>query len=233
MRQFNKLLGDSGAFRGYPTNGPIVMVISEQLAMKQPKQEAEELVTVREFFQLIPDGQKADLIDGAIYMASPDSRRSNSLTRFLVTLLDGYNGAKQLGGEVFVNRFAFRLSKVRAPEPDVSYVRPERVHLLRKMGMKGGPDVGIEIVSRDSRTRDYGEKKQLYQKARVEEYWIIDPLQQRAEFHRLRNKRYELVLLENNHIFRSQVIPGFWLDVGWLLAKPLPNSYLCLQEILR
>ena len=42
-----------------------------------------------------------------------------------------------------------------------------------------------------------------------------------------------MVPLEDNHLFRSTVIPGFWLDVNWLLAKPLPNSYACLQELLR
>jgi Uma2 family endonuclease len=203
------------------------------MAMKRPSKLAEDLVTVDEFFDLVPDGQKADLIDGVIYMASPDSRRSNSLTAFVALLLNVFNQAKQIGGEVFSSRFAFRLTKLRAPEPDVAYVRPERVHLIREMGMKGGPDIAVEVVSRDSRTRDYGDKKRIYQKAGVEEYWIIDPLQNRVEFHRLENGRYELVPLEANDIFRSQILPGFWIKVSWLLAKPLPNAYACLQELLR
>ena len=201
--------------------------------MKRASEVADDLVTVNEFHRLVPDGQKADLIDGVIYMASPDSRRSNSLTKFLSSLMHMYYEAKDLGGEVFVTRFAFRLTRYRAPEPEVAYVRPRRVHLIREREMKGAPDIAVEVVSRDSRSRDYGEKFQLYQKAGVEEYWIIDPLQNRAEFHRLRNKTYELVPLEANRIFRSQVLKGFWLDVNWLLAKPLPNAYQCLQEILR
>jgi Uma2 family endonuclease len=201
--------------------------------MAQRSRLADDLISVREFYGLVSDGQKADLLDGVIYVASPDSRRSNTLTGFIDFLLRGYNAAKNLGGQVFVTRFAFRLSKYRAPEPDVSWVRAERLHLVSEREMRGGPDVTVEVVSRDSRARDYGEKKQTYQRARVPEYWIIDPLQQRAEFHRLREKRYELVPLEANHIFRSEVIPGFWLDVEWLLAKPLPNAYQCLQQILQ
>jgi endonuclease/exonuclease/phosphatase family metal-dependent hydrolase len=38
--------------------------------------------------------------------------------------------------------------------------------------------------------------------------------------------------LEENRIFRSSVIPGFWLDVNWLLARPIPKAYHCLEEIL-
>jgi hypothetical protein len=51
--------------------------------------------------------------------------------------------------------------------------------------------------------------------------------------HRLANKQYVLVALEANQIFRSQVLPGFWLDVNWLVARLLPNAYQCLLEILR
>src|SRR5437773_9356811 len=139
------------------------------------------LVTVREFFRLVPDGQKADLLDGIIYRSPADSRRSNSLTGFLEFLLRGYNDAKSLGWEVFVNRFAFKLSTYRAPEPDVAYVRAGRAHLIGEMAMKGGPDIAVEVVSRESRNRDYGSKKLIYEKSGVREYWIIDPLKKHSE----------------------------------------------------
>lgn len=201
--------------------------------MTRPSKAAPGRVTADEFYRLVPDGQKADLLDGVIYRASPDSRRSNDLTGFLDALLRTYNDAKGIGGRVFVTRFAFRLTTYRAPEPDVAYVRPERLHLLQEREMRGGPDLAIEIVSRDSRSRDYGEKKQVYEKAGVAEYWIVDPLQERVEFHRLRGQRYEAAPLQAKHIFRSRVLPGFWLDVNWLLAEPLPSVYACLQQILR
>lgn len=193
---------------------------------------ANDSVTVDEFFRLVSDGQKADLLDGVIYMASPDTRRSNRLTNFISTLMENYVAIKDTGGQVFVTRYAFILTDVRAPEPDVAYVAPERTHLIEERGMRGGPDIAAEIVSRDSRTRDYVEKHQAYRDAGVKEYWIIDPLQHRVEFLRLREGSYELVPLEANRIFRSSVLPGFWLDVDWLLADSLPNSYHCLQEIL-
>ncbi len=201
--------------------------------MKRPSKATEDRVTVSEFYRLVPDGQKADLIDGVIYMASPDTDRSNDLTVFVGFLVRGYNSAKKLQGRVFLSRFSYRLTKYRVPEPDVGYVRRERVHLITRREMKGAPDLAVEIVSRDSVTRDYRDKKALYEEAGVSEYWIIDPLKQRVQFFRLQNGRYELVPLEAGHIFRSEVLPGFWLDVNWLLAEPLPDDYECLQEILR
>jgi len=190
-----------------------------------------DLVTVEEFYCLVPDGQKADLIDGVIYMASPDTRRSDRLGGFIKFLMQGYAAVQGLG-EVYGSRFAFELSQFRAPEPDAAFVRTERLHLVSERRMVGGPDIAVEIVSRESRQRDYGEKKQLYADAGVSEYWIIDPLQRRVEFHRLHAGRYEPVPLEQNRIFRSAMLEGFWLDVEWLLAEALPNEYQKLQEIL-
>ena len=190
-----------------------------------------DLFTVEEFYCLVPDGQKADLIDGVIYVASPDTRRHDRLGGLLRFLMQGYAEARGLG-EVYGSRFAFELSELCAPEPDVAFVRSERLHLVDERRMVGGPDIAVEIVSRDSRQRDYGEKKQLYAEAGVTDYWIIDPLQKRAEFHCLSAGRYELLPLGHNRIFRSTVLRGFWLDVEWLLAEPLPNAYEKLQEIL-
>ena len=190
-----------------------------------------DLVTIEEFYCLVPDGQKADLLDGVIYLASPDTRRSDRLSGFIKFLLQGYADIRGLG-EVYGSRFAFELSQFRAPEPDIAFVRTERLHLVSERRMVGGPDIAVEIVSRDSRQRDYGEKKQLYAEAGVSEYWIVDPLQRRVEFHRLHAGHYELVPLEHNHIFRSVVLEGFWLEVEWLLTDPLPKAYEKLQEIV-
>lgn len=200
--------------------------------MSKPSNLAQDLVTVEDYFRLVPDGQKADLIDGVIHMASPDSRRSNELTGFVEFLLRGFVKARRIGGRVFVNRFSFVLSELRAPEPDVAYVRPERVHLIEETRMQGGPDIAVEVVSRESRSRDYFEKKQLYLEAGVSEYWIIDPLQQRVEFHRLADGRYELAPLVGNNRYDCITIPSFFLLVDWLLADPLPNEYECLQQML-
>jgi Uma2 family endonuclease len=193
---------------------------------------AEDLMTVEEFYVRVADGTKADLLDGVMYVASPDTYTNDQIAGFLSYLIHGYAEAKDLG-RVFGSRFAFSLSPYRSPEPDVAFVAKSRLHLVKERGMEGGPDVAVEVVSRDSRQRDYGEKKQIYQEAGVAEYWIIDPLQRRAEFHRLAEGRYDLVPLEQNRIFASRAIEGFFLDVDWLFVDPLPKATEKLQEILR
>jgi Uma2 family endonuclease len=193
---------------------------------------ADGLVDYETYRRLVKDGQKADLIDGVIYMASPDTIQNNTLNLFLANLIDGFTAARNIEGITFVSRFSCKLSDIRAPEPDVGYVRPERAHLVEERHMLGGPDIAVEIVSRDSRSRDYGEKRELYEDAGVSEYWTIDPLKNRVEFLGLKDGCYESLPLEASRIFRCGVIPGFWLDVDWLLKKPLPRAYNCLEQIL-
>jgi Uma2 family endonuclease len=200
--------------------------------MATPSRVANDLISVDDFYGLVRDGQKADLIDGVIYMASPDSLRSNDLTGFVHWLIKGFLEARNVGGKAFFSRFACRLSEFDAPEPDVGYVGPDRIGLLEEGGLRGAPDIAVEIVSRESRHRDYGDKRRLYEEAGVAEYWIIDPIQQRVEFLVLGEGRYRLAPLEQNRIFRSKALSGFWIDVEWILADPLPPGMRCLQAIL-
>lgn len=140
--------------------------------------------------------------------------------------------AHRIEGAVVGSRFAFKVSDRRAPEPDVAYISPDRMQHVEANYMIGGPDIAVEIVSRESRQRDYQEKRELYCQADVREYWIIDPIQRRCEFLRLRDGQYEIASLEDNRIFRSKALPDFWLNIEWLIADSLPNTEDCLRQIL-
>jgi Uma2 family endonuclease len=192
---------------------------------------AETLYTVEEFFRLIPDGDKGDLIDGRIYMSSPDSIANNDLGNFLFVLFQGFSRRRKLGGKVQSSRVAFVLGERRAPEPDVAYISQARLHILTPTRALGAPDIAVEIVSEDSVHRDYVLKRDLYEQAGVREYWIVDPLQQRCTFLRLHEGRFEEVPLDDS-IFHSDALPGFWLDTRWLFSDPLPDEFECLEQIL-
>jgi Uma2 family endonuclease len=82
-------------------------------------------------------------------MASPDSTRNDQLTGFIRFLVQGYATVKQFG-KVFGSRFAFELSPIRAPEPDVAFVLTARLHLVEETRMKGAPNIAVEIVAREA-----------------------------------------------------------------------------------
>jgi len=194
--------------------------------------EAENGYTAEEFFKQIKDWEKADLIDGVVYMAPPDTPREDEICYLLRFLMRGCCRYWQLGGEVHGSRVAFVLGRWDVLEPDLSFVSADRTHLILDTHVQGAPDIAVEIVTDESLQRDYETKKLLYEEAGVREYWIADPLQQQCRFYRLSRGRFVEVPLEGGRIFRSEVLPGFWLDAQWLLAEPLPDEFECLKQVL-
>ena len=184
-----------------------------------------------DFCVLVKDGQKADLIDGVIYMASPDNTDANDLNGWLLVLMRTYARRKDLG-KVYVSRVAFRLDDKNGPEPDVGFLRKDRLHLVKRGRVEGPPDLALEIVSPDSVDRDYGKKRDQYERFGVPEYWIIDEVEERVTLLRLQpNGRYREVRPKKGVLY-SEVLPGFYLKPEWCWQDPLPDELELLREML-
>ena len=199
---------------------------------------ATQPVTVDEFVSTVEDGQKADLLDGVIYMASPDSPEAADINGLLSTLLNLYVRKRGLG-KIYGPRSAFRLfpgtDENYAPEPDVAFVREERLSSWRGSVFQGPPDLAIEIVSPDSVDRDTVIKRDAYERAGVGEYWIVDLLHRRATILRLTDGTFREIPpvgAEPQRRLRSEVIPGFWISEAWLFTGETPPPDECFAEIL-
>jgi Uma2 family endonuclease len=184
-------------------------------------------ITFDEFVEIVPDGQKADLLDGVIYMASPDNTDAAGVNSWLGSLIHDFVEKKDLGS-VYFSRVAYRLGRKWAPEPDIGFVPKEWEPTRRRGFIDGPPALAVEIVSPDSVGRDYIQKRAAYQKSGVPEYWIIDPDEKKATFLVLRASRYE-ALKPVNHILTSKALSGFRLDERWLWKTPRPR----VHDVLR
>lgn len=134
----------------------------------------EEIYTIDDIYAL-PDGERAELIDGKIYYMDPPSwthqRISSKLHQTIANYFDSQNGTCQ----VLAAPFAVFLN-----EDDINYVEPDICVIcdqskLDEKGCHGAPDWIIEIVSQSSKSRDYMTKLFKYRTAEVREYWIVDP----------------------------------------------------------
>jgi hypothetical protein len=112
------------------------------------------LCTFADFCFLVKDDQKADLIDGVIYMASPENADANELFVWLIGLINLFVQQRDLG-KVYGSRVAFRLDDGNGPEPDIGFVRKDRLQLVARGRVNGPPDLALEIVSPESVDRDY------------------------------------------------------------------------------
>lgn len=134
----------------------------------------ERIYTIADIYDL-PDGQRAELIDGQIYYMAPPSRRHQKITGKLFTAISHYIDSKGGICEPYVAPFAVFLN-----EDDKNYVEPDisvicDPNKLTDRGCTGAPDWIIEIVSPSSRRMDYFVKLFKYRSSGVREYWIVDP----------------------------------------------------------
>ena len=166
---------------------------------------------------------KFEFAGGRLIPVAPQSHDHARKGSILFALLQHFVEERG-GGLVVPDGFAQRLDAGTVRVPDVAYFRPESLDRVHPTFSEGGADLVIEIVSTDSQVRDRGEKFVEYEKAGVEEYWIVDPIRRSAEFYRLAEGVYRSVLPDAEGHAHSSVLPGFWIRVEWLWSTPTLNA---------
>jgi Uma2 family endonuclease len=198
--------------------------------MKLKTYERSGHVTYDEFCLRVQDGQKADLIDGVIYMASPDNTDAGNLFMWLSGVLYDFCDTHDLG-MVLGSRIACKLDEKNSPEPDILVVLNDRLDRVERGHINGPADLAIEIVSPESVERDYEKKRRLYERFGFREYWIVDEELERLTVYRLRNGSYSEVRPRKG-VLTSRVLPGFWLRPAWVWRQPRPKKSAVVAEIL-
>lgn len=137
----------------------------------------EKLYTTDDIYAL-PDGQRAELIDGQMYNIAPPSLIHQRILMNLSGEIRNYIKKQHGSCEVFPAPFAVFLNKDSHNylEPDISVICDK--NKLNEAGCHGAPDWIIEIVSPSTGRIDYGIKLFKYRTAGVREYWIVNPLKQ-------------------------------------------------------
>jgi Uma2 family endonuclease len=187
--------------------------------------------TYDDFCALVGDRQKGDLIDGVIYVASPDNTDANDLSGWLYTLARWYARRRKLG-RVFGSRVACRLDEKNAPEPDILFVSNRNLARIKRGGIAGAADLALEVVSPESVERDYVKKKRQYEHFGFREYWIVDEAERKVIVYRLDDKGKYREVKPRKGKLHSAVLTGFWLDPAWLWQRPLPDELETLQRIM-
>lgn len=134
----------------------------------------EKTYTIDDIYAL-PEGQRAELIDGKMYMMAPPKTIHQRISGALHTAIYQHIKSRKGACEVFAAPFAVFLNK-----DDKNYVEPDISVICNKdkideQGCNGAPDWVIEIVSPSTSRMDYGIKLFKYRTAGVREYWIINP----------------------------------------------------------
>jgi Uma2 family endonuclease len=120
-------------------------------------------------------------------------------------------------------------------EPDLMFVSSAHRARITSDVLDGPADLIVEVVSDESVARDYDEKFAEYQDAGVPEYWVIDPRPNRLRtsfFVLGADGRYRPAPADDANIFRSTILPGFWIKLDWFWTQDAdPDPLAALAEI--
>ncbi len=159
-----------------------------------------------------------ELVDGYLEVLPVPKPLHQFIVKYLVYLLDAFVTPRALGDVLFAP-LPVRLWSLQMREPDVVFLKPGRIRDRRKP--PEGADLAMEVVSEgeENRERDLLTKRAEYAKAKIAEYWIVDP-----------QERKIIVLVLDGDAYRvhgeftpgqqatSVLLPGFTIDVAAVFA---------------
>ena len=181
------------------------------------------------FLDWLDEDTLAEWVEGEVIMTSPASDSHQDLAGFLTAVLRVFVESRGLG---WVRSAPFQMKLAASGrEPDLVFVTSDQLDRVRRTYLDGPASLAVEIISPESAGRDRGEKFYEYAQGGVPEYWLIDPQSRWAEFYQLHDSHYQLIFGGAEGLYRSWVVPDFWLRVEWLWQAPLPNPLRVLGEI--
>lgn len=175
----------------------------------------QKVYTAEDYWNL-PDGERAELINGRLYAMAPPSYKHQKICFSLSRKIADYIDINKGNCEVIPAPFAVNLnaSDETYVEPDISVICDKNKITAREC--KGAPDLVIEIVSPSSRKMDYSTKNTLYSEAGVREYWIVDTEKERTTVY-----RYEEDAAPTIIPFAQPVTVGIYTDLSITIADLL------------
>lgn len=177
-------------------------------------------LTYADWLRFPDDGLRYEILGGELFVTPAPSIRHQRISRDLeFHLLEHLRRTGR--GEVLYAPVGVRLSDEEVLEPDLLVVLTEHRDRIGEQTIEGAPDLIVEILSPGSAARDLGRKRELYARAGVPEYWIVDPAASAVEVLVLEPSGYaRFGLFGRSDTLRSPLLPGLAIPLDAVLAEP-------------
>ncbi|MBF0407676.1 MAG: Uma2 family endonuclease [Candidatus Riflebacteria bacterium] len=149
-----------------------------QRSLREEYSESKELYTYSDYLQW-DDDKRWELIDGEAYCMTPSPTYSHQtmlgrLFRLFSNFLEGKKCTVVMAplDVRFPKNGKSDRNTDTVLQPDLMVVCDEKK--IDEHGIKGAPDLVVEITSPSTASRDNIKKKAVYEKHGVKEYWIVD-----------------------------------------------------------
>ena len=186
-------------------------------------------------YEAMPDGCKAELIEGIVYMAAALRFKSHGRPHGRMMTWLGTYEAGTIGVEIADN-VSVRLDGANDPQPDIALILdPDlggQTRITDDDYIQGPPELIAEI-SASTVSIDLGSKKDAYERNGVQEYLVWRVLDEAIDWFVLQDGQYVELLPDEDGITRSRIFPGLWLDRSALLAGNMKQVLTVLQLGIR
>jgi Uma2 family endonuclease len=161
--------------------------------------------TALDVFKLLPEGTLCEVIDNVLYMSPTPKYNHQRLLGLLFNKICNHVDHTKTG-EVIISPFDVYFDHLlSAVQPDLLFVSNSNRSILKEDGyIHGAPDLIVEVLS-SNKKRDTVEKRSLYERAGVKEYFIVNPVDRKIQCYRLTNNEYDLVY-DQDGMFTSTIL---------------------------
>ena len=143
-----------------------------------------------EVWESLPEGTLCQLINNKLIMSPAPQNLHQVVIGEIFVEISLYLRKNKIG-EVRIAPFDVHFSKENILQPDMFFIKNENLNKIRNKGLFGSPDLVIEILSPSTSQFDYEEKKLVYERYGVEEYFIVDPNTKSVDSFFLKDNKYE------------------------------------------
>ena len=172
-------------------------------------------ITVKEFFEMdLEESYYYELINGIIVKKQAPKPIHQNAGMNLSRILSIHVFENKIG-KLFASPIDVYFDNYNNTQPDILFIKKERLFIITERGIEGAPDLIVEILSPSTFKRDKKEKFDLYMRFGVSEYWIVDPYYKSIEVFELENNNYKLAFeASESGIIQSKVLEGFSLEIS-------------------
>jgi Uma2 family endonuclease len=130
--------------------------------------------TYEDLRALPDDGKRYEIIEGVLYeMDAPNMVHGHIIAMLTYRVL--WPVVDQLAGVVYTAPIDVFLPGANPVQPDIFVLLPEQFGFRSARGVEGPPVLVVEVLSPNTTHHDLVRKRDLYARASVPEYWIVDP----------------------------------------------------------
>jgi Uma2 family endonuclease len=146
--------------------------------------------TMLEAFKSFPEGTLVQLINNQIIMAAAPLDIHQLVLGDIFLEVTMYVKRNNLG-QTRIAPYDVFFSNRNVFQPDLCFIANDNLHTIEKNGLHGAPDLVIELLSPGTAKYDLDDKKDVYERYRVKEYFIVEPATKSTEHYWLVNGEYE------------------------------------------